>query len=123
MLVHKASAKYDETKGDEFQFYYHFVSRRLITLKRDKQMAPKSRFAEAKMKVYGAAPLEEGHKTIDNIHEIFEEYSDLVDIIDKKIPATLRLNYLRMLEGIELTTAERNKIIESIRKIVEINNG
>lgn len=123
LLVNKASTKYDPAKGDEFQFIYHFVVRRLITLKRDKQMAPKSKFAEAKMKVYNTTQLQENHRVIDNIHSIFEDYNDLISLIDKKIPANLRLNYLRMLEGVEMSFPEKNKVIESIKKIIEINGA
>lgn len=119
LLVIKAYSKYDSTKGDLFQFLYFYVRRRLITLKRDKQCSPYSKFGPDKLKIQKADPIREDARSVDGCYDFLEEFMDFQSVIDKKVPSHLRSLYLMALEGIDLTTFERNKLLESLRQILK----
>ena len=122
LLVRQAYPKFDEQKGNIDQFLYHYVSRRLLTLKRDKKACPRSKNVETKMKINYPEELRPDSKLIDNVHDLLDEYSDFISLVDKKIPANLRLRYLQLLEGVSINSIDRSKVIESIKMIIKVNS-
>lgn len=122
LLVRQAYPKFDGSKGNLDQFLYHYVSRRLLTLKRDKQACPRAKNSETKMKISYPEELRPDSKLIDNIHDFLDEYTDFINLVDKKIPANLRLRYLQLLEGVAISAVDRVKVMDSIRMIVKVNS-
>ena len=47
------------------------------------------------------------------------EYKNMAKIIDSKIPASLRLDYLRMINDVYITKQRREEIIETINEILQ----
>ena len=124
LLVYAAQPEYDSTKGDEFSFYYHHCSKRLLTLKRNKHINPKIKKNEGKIKLLRAGEID-GRSAIqyENNETNAIGAADFVDdVIDKKIPAGMRLNYLRLLEGVDIPYHDKSKLLDAIKVIVRANN-
>ena len=47
------------------------------------------------------------------------EFKNMADIVDVKIPASLRLDYLRMINDVYITKQRREEIIETINEILQ----
>ena len=47
------------------------------------------------------------------------EFKNMADIVDVKIPASLRLDYLRMINDVYITKQRREEIIEIINEILQ----
>lgn len=123
LLVRQAYPKFNEGRGTLDQFLFHYVNRRLLTLKRDKQACPRSKNLETKMKIHYPEELREDSSLIDNIHDFLDEYTDFIGLVDKKIPSQLRMRYLQLLEGVPMSSAEQLKIIDIIKTIVRVNSN
>ena len=124
LLVHAGQKFYDPQKGDEFSFYFHFVRNRLRTLKRDKYFNPALLDPEGMRKFNNPGQLEENTKSyINKDLETVDRADLLLDVVGTKIPANLRINYLKMLEGIELPYHEKTKLIGIVKNIVGANSG
>lgn len=119
LLVMRAYSSYDSSRGDLFQFLYFYVRRRLLTLKRDKQCSPYSKYGPSKLKIQKAEPIREDSKTQEGPYQFIGDFIDFHHIIDKRIPAHLRATYLMALEGLTLSTFEYTKLIESLRQIMK----
>lgn len=120
LLVHKAEPLYDPSKGDEFMFYYHFVRNRLRTLRRDKYQNPTLTDKDLIVKFNNPIPLEENTKSYYNqgIEEV--DKNDLLStFVNSKIPAALRIDYLKILEGIDIPYHDRVRVIKAVKNILE----
>ena len=122
LLVYQGQTLYDSTKGDEFSFFFHFVKNRLNTLKRDKYYNPKVVGNEDLKKMIFAQEVNENSKTYENSDIENIDMSDSMKVIvDGKIPANMRLNYLRLLDGVEINWHEKNRLIIAIKNIIRAN--
>lgn len=125
LLVREAQQKFDESKSDdEFLFYLNFCRKRLKTLKRNNNVNTKTKLFTQKMKIINAAQID-GEMDVEQKSFGFSEVDDseyMGEIIDKKIPANLRMNYLRLKQGAEINYHEKLKLIQAIKDIVRINN-
>lgn len=125
LMVRDAQPKYDESKSDdEFLFYLNYCRKRLKTLKRNNNVNPKTKLSGQKMKIINAAQID---GEIDLAAKTWDfgkiDDSDYIsEIVDKKIPANLRINYLRLKQGAEINYHEKLKLIQAIKDIVRINN-
>jgi len=124
LLILKAAPKYDPSKGSEYDFYYNFVKRRLLTLQRDKGINAKTKCSDQKAKILGAGtigPENENYYESNADSQKLEDEDYLESVVDKKIPARLRLCYLRMMAGAEVSYHSKTKVMESIRIIKDAN--
>jgi DNA-directed RNA polymerase specialized sigma24 family protein len=55
----------------------------------------------------------------DNVSYDSIEYKNMAEIIDVKIPAAIRLDYLRMINDVYITKQRREEIIETINEILQ----
>jgi hypothetical protein len=102
---------YDADKGDEYTFYFNYVKNRLSTLKRDKYG-----ISVYKMQIADAIPLD-GDIEI-GIGDIFGSHKG---IIDSKIPANIRADYLRFIEGVKIPHRNKLIVIDAIKEIIRVN--
>lgn len=109
-LVAQAENTYDQEKGDEYTFFFNYVKNRLSTLKRDRYG-----ISVYKMQIADASP-------IDGEIEIKEEdfFGRYKDIVDEKIQANLRADYLRFIEGVKIPHRSKLILIEAIKEIIRI---
>jgi len=124
ILILQSADKYDPSKGEEFAFFYHYAKNRLITLKRDNFCDPKlGERSKDVLKVRSPEEIKENSKSYINTELEEIDRADLLSsLVDSKIPANLRLNYLKMLEGMDVGWHERIKIHNTIKTILWINN-
>ncbi len=48
-------------------------------------------------------------------------YNELINLIKKELPAELRTDFLRMVDGVPISTLRRNKIQSIVRSMIDIN--
>lgn len=119
LLVNDGQRSYNAQKGDEFSFYFHFVKNRLKTLKRDNYFNPSLNDPEGMRKLNNTVPIEEDSKSYINTDlEVVDRNELLLEVVGSKIPANLRINYLKLLEGVTLPYHERMRIIGAVKNIV-----
>lgn len=125
ILIDKIKDKYNPSLGNEFSFYYHFCFKRLCTLKRDKNINHGVRTIENKIKLVNAGEIKDDivQKRDTGITEQLEENEYLCELVDKKIHPSMRLNYLRLLDGAPINYHDRIKLIESIKTIIKVSEG
>ncbi len=58
-------------------------------------------------------------KKEDNISYDSMEYKNMADILNIKIPASIRLDYLRMINDVYITKQRREEIVEIIHEILQ----
>lgn len=125
LMVRDAQSKYDESKSDdEFLFYLNYCRKRLKTLKRNNNVNPRTKLSGQKMKIINATQIDDDANVrakTEDFHEV-DEHDFNAEIIDKKIPASLRLNYLRLIGGAEINYHEKLKLVEAIKTIIRVNN-
>ena len=117
LLVLAASKVYDSSKiDDEYVFYFNYVKNRLINLKRDKcyDTNSKKKNIMAAKSIDLCAPKEIEYDILEELQK--EEFKI---IVDKKIGANVRADYLRFVEGIKLPYHIISKLKESITRISE----
>lgn len=123
ILVHAGQKAYRGEKGDEFSFYFHFVKNRLKTLKRDNYFNPLVSDRESLSKLNNMGEIDESSKSYENTDiEDIDRADMLMDVVGVKIPANMRINYLKLLEGIELSYHDRVRLIGAIKNIVKAND-
>lgn len=123
ILINDGQKSYNPAKGDEFSFYFHFVKNRLKTLKRDNYFNPSINDTEGMKKINNAVSIEEDSKSyINKDLEVVDRNELLLEVVGSKIPANLRINYLKLLEGITLPYHERMRIIGAVKNIVGAND-
>jgi DNA-directed RNA polymerase specialized sigma24 family protein len=111
-LILEAAKRFDEEKSTAEQFFYHFVRNRLITLKRDKYFNENS--AESKKLLYTATSLSmevESPACFSN--------SNFLDIVDEKIVANLREDFLKLRDGVSIPHHSKQKVLAAMRVIAE----
>lgn len=125
LLVDKMKDKYDPALGKEYSFYYHCCYKRLCTLKRDKNINHGVRTIENKIKLMNAGEIKDDiiQKHDSSLPVQLEEDEYLFELVDKKIHPSMRLNYLRLLDGAPINYHDRVKLIESIKTIIKISEG
>jgi hypothetical protein len=125
LLVMGAESQLDRSKltgeSSEYSFFYYFVKKRLLTLKRDKFRPANPKSAAMSSKINGAVSIREDHILLKDFYKLFEDYSDLIDLVDRAIPAAHRMSYLKLLEGHEIEYYELRKIISTMQSIIERN--
>ena len=76
-----------------------------------------------RVKVLKPAQLEHEKAVLDskdnNISYDSIEYKNMADIIDVKIPASLRLDYLRMINDVYITKQRREELVDKIQEILQ----
>ena len=125
LLIDKIKDKYNPDLGNEFSFYYHFCFKRLCTLKRDKNINHGVRTIENKIKLINAVEIKDDivQKQRKEISKQFEDDEYLNDLVDRKIHPSMRLNYLRLLDGAPINYHDKIKLIEAIKMIIKISEG
>lgn len=123
LLLIKAYEKYDSSRGDEFSFLYNFVRYRLRTFKRDRFINGALKNSMDRLKIQRASSINEDSSitNTDPCEEI-DKSEYFTKVVDSKIPAYLRMDYLRLLDGVEIQYHNKFKLMESIRVIVRANN-
>lgn len=108
---------------DEYVFYFNFVRRRLISLKRDKYYNPRNPIQqESKKKLKGPkTEVRPEHKTVTE--DQWDEWGEFLVLIDKKIPANYRADWLRLKEGLKLSWHVRDKLQKVLTNLVKGYNG
>ena len=126
LLVRDAQPKFDPLRSDdEFLFYLNFCKKRLKTLKRNNNVNVKTKLHGQKIKINNAAQINEELGAFcknDDFGE-FDENEFISEIVDKKIPANLRMAYLRLKHGADVNYHEKAKVLEAIKTIVRVNDG
>ena len=109
LLLLQAEKEYDPAKGDEYTFCFNFVQRRLLNLIRDKYTVnpAKKAIADA-VSLEIDIPIDEGNYIID-----------YVTIIDSRIAAEFRADYLKFRDGVKIPHRRKVMLIEHIKEIVE----
>jgi DNA-directed RNA polymerase specialized sigma subunit len=122
ILLREAEGKYDPKKGDQFSFFYNFVKYRLKTFKRDNYINVVNKQSLDKLKIHRAKQVREDSASVDNLDaETLNESEYFDKVVDMKIPAKMRMDYLRLLEGVEIAYHNKCKLLDSIKIIVEAN--
>lgn len=114
-LILRAEEYFDADKGDEFTFYLNFAANRLKTFKRDRYG-----LNEDKKNISDAAS--NGPDSLDGITDLTNEFNELIltyrAIIDEKISANVRADYLRFKDGAKIPHRNKQIIIEHIKDII-----
>ena len=108
-LVIEAEGQFDQSKGDEYTFYFNYVKNRLINLKRDKYSTNRH-----KMGIADACTLE--GDVIHDIDKFIEKYRML---IDKRVDCTVRADYLRYCEGVKIPHKRKWIVLNHIKEIID----
>ena len=118
-LVEEAEPQYDEAKGDRYNFYFNYCKNRLSNFKRDNYGGKRKRG------ILDAQTLTE--ETLEIEREDFSAYQKL---IDERVDASLRADYLRFCQGVKLPHKRKKVVMTHIEEIVgriqknsEIVNG
>lgn len=78
-----------------------------------------------RVRVLKPAQLDHENAVVDNKDNNISydsiEYKNMADIIDVKIPASLRLDYLRMINDVYITKQRREELVEIIQEILQEN--
>lgn len=111
-LVMQAESRYDKNKGDEYTFYFNYVKNRLSTLKRDKYGVNLY-----KMQIADAITLEGDVESLSQ-----SPFLTYQNVIDEKIQANMRADYLRFIEGVKIPHRNKMLLIEAIQEIIRIYN-
>ena len=76
-----------------------------------------------RVKILKPAQLEHENAVVDdkdnNISYDSIEYKNMAEIIDIKIPAAIRLDYLRMINDVYITKQRREEIVEIIQELLQ----
>ena len=76
-----------------------------------------------RVKILKPAQLEHENAVVDdkdnNISYDSIEYKNMAEIIDIKIPAAIRLDYLRMINAVYITKQRREEIVEIIQELLQ----
>ena len=75
-----------------------------------------------RVRVLKPAQLDHDNAVVDkdkNISYDSIEYKNMADIIDVKIPASLRLDYLRMINDVYITKQRREELVDKIQEILQ----
>ena len=75
-----------------------------------------------RVRVLKPAQLDHDNAVVDkdkNITYDSIEYKNMADIIDVKIPASLRLDYLRMINDVYITKQRREELVDKIQEILQ----
>jgi len=121
LLVLRGESSYDPSKGDEFLFYLNFVKNRLITLKRDTFVNMTIKNPNLKMALNNASSIVESDKLYNNEDvETIDGLDLLTAVVDNKIPANMRINYLKLLDGTHIDWHDRLKLSKLIKNIIEV---
>ncbi len=115
---------YDPERGDEFSFLFNFVNCRLRSLKRDRFINPASKNSINRLKIQSASMVREDSSMGENLEiEEIDKKDYFSKVVDSKIPAQFRMDYLRLLDGVEISYNNKLKLMESINIIIRTNNG
>jgi DNA-directed RNA polymerase specialized sigma24 family protein len=128
LIASSAIANFDPAKASLENFLFVHVSNRLKTLLRDKHYTNSKTWVEERKKlVFNTV-------CIDGIDEDSEDAIQFTikedEVLDKKIvfelidaglPSFLRADYLRLLHGISIPTARKEKVMDAISSIMKEN--
>jgi len=112
-LILEAARKYDSAKSTPEQFFYHFVRNRLITLKRDRYFNEQSAENKKRLMTAGSLSID-----VEDEHKLFAD-TNFLNIVDEKIVANLREDFLRMKDGVSIPHHSRQKVLAAMRVIAE----
>jgi len=98
------------------------LSNRLKTFMRDNYFTGSS--SENRKKVFQPAQLDYEDHIIDEKDSFTTSYDEIdtknmIDVVDKNIPANIRLDYLKIVNDIYVPKARRQEIISTIKSILE----
>ena len=126
MLGVEALARYDEGKPLE-NFLYTHISNRLKNFKRDNYYrfdhGDAQKIQDRKKSILDAADID-NFKFISAEDEVsdYVHMKEVSDLIDRKLPASLRSDYLRLKSNTPLPKNRRDHIIHVIEQIIENEN-
>lgn len=126
MLGVEALGRYDDTKPLE-NFLYTHISNRLKNFKRDNYYrfdhGDAQKIQDRKKSILDAADID-NFKFISAETEVSDDVhmKEVRDLIDKKLPADLRSDYLRLKSNTPLPKTRRDYIIHIIEEIIESEN-
>ncbi len=120
IICMEALNRYDENRPLE-NFLSVNLSNRLKNFVRDNHFIHNDN--GDRVRVLKPAQLDHENAVIDdndnNISYESIEYKDMAKIVDTRIPASIRLDYLRMLNDVYITKQRREEIIETINEILQ----
>lgn len=108
ILMLAAQKEYDPKKGEAYRFYFNFVSARLKNFRRDNYSS----------NPYRKAIADAGSLEMDVIESQNNFIRAHIDLIDERVDAKLRGDYLRWKEGVKLPHKRKNIIINHVKEIV-----
>ena len=111
-MVVQAEPEFDPSKGDEFTFYFSYVKNRLFNLKRDNYS--KNKF---KMGIADARTIE-----LDLIENIDNYISNYKGLIESRVDASFRADYLRYCEGVKIPHKRKVAVMFHIKEIIDRAN-
>ena len=120
IICMEALSRYDNTRPLE-NFLSVNLSNRLKNFVRDHHFIYND--DGDRVKILKPAQLEHENAVVDNKdnHISYEsiEYKNMAEIIDIKIPAAIRLDYLRMINDVYITKQRREEIVTIIQEILQ----
>lgn len=111
-LILQGEPEFDESRGDEYTFYFNYVKKRLMNFKRDNYSTNKY-----KMGIADARPIE-----LDLIEDIDTYIAKYKKIINDRVDSSFRADYLRYCEGVKLPHKRKVSILSHIKEIVDRAN-
>lgn len=106
-LIEEAELQYDEVKGDRYNFYFNYCKNRLSNFKRNNYGG------KGKRGILKAQTLTE--ETLEMKKEDFSAHQRL---IDERVDASLRADYLRFCQGVRLPHKRKRAVMDHIEEIV-----
>lgn len=121
IICMEALNRYDEARPLE-NFLSVNLSNRLKNFVRDNHFVGDENVE--RQKVFQPAQLDYEDSIIDEAEKFSSsyesiEYNDMAHILDKNLPANVRMDYLKMINDVYITKQRRQEIIEIINAILE----
>ena len=120
LICMDALNRYDEKRPLE-NFLSVNLSNRLKNFVRDNHFLAEE---EEKAKITQPGQLENDHSIVDNeekfsIPEYSIDYTDIIDLLNTEIPASIRMDYLKIVHEVPLPKNRRQEVMDYINYILQ----
>ena len=120
LICMDALKRYDEKRPLE-NFLSVNLSNRLKNFVRDNHFLAEE---EEKAKIAQPGQLENDHSIVDNeekfsIPEYSVDYTDIIDLLNTEIPASIRMDYLKIVHEVPLPKNRRHEVMDYINYILQ----
>ena len=120
LICMDALKRYDEKRPLE-NFLSVNLSNRLKNFVRDNHFLAEE---EEKAKIAQPGQLENDHSIVDNeekfsIPEYSIDYTDIIDLLNTEIPASIRMDYLKIVHEVPLPKNRRQEVMDYINYILQ----